>query len=179
MQRAAATLRWTGSWHTVFTTVDRIGGGLLDAEFTRSLQAHVDRYRMAGHDLRFDDPAYVSLEVELLVCVAPDHFRSDVQAGLLAVLSNADLPEGRRGVFHPDNFSFGQTVYLSPILAAARGVAGVASVQATRFHRQGQGDPKPLADAYMRLGRLEIPRLDNDPNFPEHGVLRLDLHGGK
>jgi hypothetical protein len=31
----------------------------------------------------------------------------------------------------------------------------------------------------MKLGRLEIARLDNDPNFPEHGVLRLDLRGGK
>jgi hypothetical protein len=31
----------------------------------------------------------------------------------------------------------------------------------------------------MRLGRLEIPRLDNDPNFPERGVLRLVLFGGK
>jgi hypothetical protein len=31
----------------------------------------------------------------------------------------------------------------------------------------------------MPLGRLEIARLDNDPNFPEHGVLRLDLRGGK
>jgi hypothetical protein len=31
----------------------------------------------------------------------------------------------------------------------------------------------------MPLGRLEIARLDNDPNFPEHGLLRLDLRGGK
>jgi len=27
VQRAAATFRWTGSWHTVFVTVDRLGGG--------------------------------------------------------------------------------------------------------------------------------------------------------
>ena len=56
---------------------------------------------------------------------------------------------------------------------------GVASVQVTRLQRQGQTDPKPLADGFIRLGRLEIARLDNDPNFPEHGVLRLNLHGGK
>jgi hypothetical protein len=70
-------------------------------------------------------------------------------------------------------------VYLSPIYAAARQVAGVASVQATLFRRQGTPDPVPLADGFMRLGRLEIPRLDNDPNFPERGVLRLVLFGGK
>ncbi|MCY1308369.1 hypothetical protein D9M70_583730 [compost metagenome] len=87
--------------------------------------------------------------------------------------------DGTRGLFHPDNFSFGQTVYLSPLYAAARTVAGVASVQVKRFQRLGQVDPKPLADGFMTLGRLEIARLDNDPNFPEHGVLRLELHGGK
>ena len=27
VQRAAATFRWTGSWHTVFVTADRVGGG--------------------------------------------------------------------------------------------------------------------------------------------------------
>jgi len=31
----------------------------------------------------------------------------------------------------------------------------------------------------MPLDRLEIARLDNDPNFPERGVLRLRLGGGK
>ena len=117
--------------------------------------------------------------MDLRVCVAPDYFRSNVHAGLLAVLSNSTLPDGRRGVFHPDNLSFGQTVYLSPIYAAARQVPGVASVEITRFHRQGQENPKLLADGFLRLNRLEVPRLDNDPNFPEHGVLRLELFGGK
>jgi hypothetical protein len=179
VQRAAATMRWTGSWHTVFVTVDRVGGVPMNAGFEDTLTRHVDRYRMAGHDTEFDDPVHVSLELDLLVCVAATHFRADVRAGLLEVLSNRVLADGRRGLFHPDNLSFGQTVYLSPIYAAARQVAGVASVQATLFRRQGTPDPVPLADGFMRLGRLEIPRLDNDPNFPERGVLRLVLFGGK
>jgi hypothetical protein len=179
VQRAAATLRWTGSWHTVFVTVDRPGGVPMDAGFEDTLTRHVDRYRMAGHDTEFNDPVPVSLEIDLLVCVAATHFRADVRAGLLEVLGNRLLPDGRRGLFHPDNLSFGQTVYLSPLYAAARQVAGVASVQVTLFQRQGTPDPQPLADGFMELGRLEIPRLDNDPNFPEHGVLRLTLYGGK
>ena len=28
VQRAAGTLRWTGSWHTMFVSVDRMSGGL-------------------------------------------------------------------------------------------------------------------------------------------------------
>ena len=134
---------------------------------------------MAGHDLRINDPVHVSLEIDMLVCVDDGHFRSDVRRGLLDVFSSARRRDGTPALFHPDNFSFGQTVFLSPLYAAARSVAGVASVQITRFHRQAQEDPKPLADGFMVLGRLEIARLDNDPNFPEHGVLRLELHGGK
>jgi hypothetical protein len=179
VQRAAASLRWTGSWHTVFTTVDREGGERVDEAFAGTVVEHLDRYRMAGHDLRVNDPMLVSLEIDLLVCVDDAYFRSDVRAGLLDVLSDRVRQDGTRGLFHPDNFSFGQTVYLSPLYAAARTVAGVVSVQVLRFTRQGDDDPTPLADGYMRLDRLEIARLDNDPNFPEHGVLRLELHGGK
>ena len=61
----------------------------------------------------------------------------------------------------------------------ARQVAGVASVSATRFQRQGIDATQYLNDGFMRLARLEVPRLDNDANFQEHGVLRLNLFGGK
>jgi hypothetical protein len=178
VQRAAATLRWTGSWYTVFIAVDP-DAGVDPGSLRQQLPAFVDAYRMAGHDLEFDDPHYVSLEIRLHVCVDADHFRGDVEAGLLEVLGNRVLPDGRRGLFHPDNFTFGQTVYLSPLYAAAHAVPGVDSVQVTKFQRQGDDDPVPLAAGKMPLSRLEIARLDNDPNFPEHGVLRLELHGGK
>ena len=146
VQRAAATLRWTGSWHTVFITVDRLGGLPMDDAFEEELTRHVERYRMAGHDTEFNDPVYVPLELELLVCVQSSYFRADVKAGLLQVLSDRVLPDGRRGLFHPDNLSFGQTVFLSPIYAAARQVAGVGSVQALKFQRQGIDDTSFLAD---------------------------------
>jgi hypothetical protein len=117
--------------------------------------------------------------VELLVCVLPSHFRADVRAGLLDELGSRVLADGRRGLFHPDNLSFGQTVYLSQIYAAARRVSGVGSVSATVFQRQDMDDTQYLGDGFMKLARLEIPRLDNDANFPEHGVLRFNLFGGK
>jgi hypothetical protein len=179
VQRAAASLRWTGSWHTVFVTVDREGGEPVNDGFASEVVEHLDRYRMAGHDLHINEPVHVSLEIDLLVCVKADYFRSDVRQGLNDILSSRRRTDATLGLFHPDRFSFGQSVYLSPLYAAARTVAGVASVQVTRFQRQGQDDDKPLADGVLTLGRLEIARLDNDPNFPEHGVLRLDLHGGK
>lgn len=179
VQRAAATLRWTGSWHTVFVTVDPYAGVNAASLKTKTLAPLVNRYRMAGHDLEFNDPKYVSLEIALHVCVKDDYFRSDVQQGLQQLFSNRVLPDGRIGLFNADRFSFGQTVYLSPLYAAAHQVPGVASVQVTSFQRQGTNDPRYLIDGELPLAALEIARLDNDPNFPERGVLRLDIHGGK
>ena len=72
-----------------------------------------------------------------------------------------------------------QTVYLSHFYAAAQAVPGVASVEITKFQRKGDDDPMPLATGKIELGRLEIARLDNDPNFPERGVLRLTMGGGR
>jgi hypothetical protein len=179
VQRAAATFRWTGSWHTVFLTADRLGGLPVDAAFKTGVRQLVERYRMAGYDLEVDGPQFVSLDIEMFVCAKPDYFRSDVKAALLDVFSSRLLPDGRRGVFHPDNFTFGQTVYLSPLYAAAQAVPGVASVQITVFQRQDQPDRKPLADGFLPMGRLEIPRCENDPNFAERGVFLLTVGGGK
>lgn len=180
VQRAAAMQRWTGSWHTMFITVDRAGGAAIDRPYRAALAQAVEPFRMAGHDLEFNDPVPVPLEIALTVCVAPGHFRSDVLAELRQVLGNARLPDGRRGLFHPDGLSFGQPVYLSQVYAAARSVAGVESVQATVFARQGQfDDGQALRSGVMHIGRLEIARLDNDRNFPERGALRLVPYGGK
>ena len=179
VQNAAATLRWTGSWHTVFVTVDREGGDTLTAPFVDSMVRHLDRYRMAGHDLEVNEPIFVSLELALHVCVKPDHFRSDVKRALSELFSNRVLRDGRRGLFHPDNFSFGDPVYLSRLYAAAHAVPGVLSVKVTAFRRQGSKDELALHEGRISLGRLEVARLDNDPNYPERGRLSLELHGGK
>jgi hypothetical protein len=179
VQRAAATFRWTGSWHTVFLTADRSAGLAVTDAFERDVRSYVERYRMAGHDLEVDGPQYVPLEIELQVCVAADHFRSDVERELLDMFSNGDLPDGRRGLFHPDNFSFGEPVYLSAIYAAAHRVTGVVSVDARTFQRLGVPDDTAIATGRLAIGRLEIARLDNDRNFPERGVLTISLGGGK
>jgi hypothetical protein len=179
VQRAAATVRWTGSWRTIFVTVDRLGGLEVDAGFREEIRLYLDQFRMAGHDVELDNPRFVFLEVEMHVCVEPDYFRGDVRTVLLDLFSNRAFPDGRRGVFHPDNFTFGQPVYLSPLYAAAQAVEGVASVEITRLQRLGSESRKALEDGYLSVGRLEVARLDNDPNFLERGVFRLTVEGGK
>jgi predicted phage baseplate assembly protein len=179
IQRAAATFRWTGSWHTVFITVDRFDGLPLTNEFEAQLRREIEPYRMAGHDLEIDSPQYVPLEIEMFVCVKPDYFRSDVEAALLDIFSNRVLPDGSKGLFQPDFFTFGQTVYLSPLYAAAQAVAGVASVDITVFQRQSLPATSGLTSGFLTMDRLEIARLENDPNFAERGLFTLKLGGGR
>ncbi len=179
VQRAAATYRWNGHGHTVFVTVDRFGGRPVTAEFEDELRGFLERFRMAGYDLEIDAPRFVALELDLFVCASPDHFRSEVRREVLEALSARVLPGGRTGFFHPDNFTFGQPVYLSAIYAAVMAIEGVTSVEATRFRRRGRPDPKPLLDGVIGLGRLEIAQLESDPNFPEHGAVEVEMAGGK
>jgi hypothetical protein len=180
VQRAAVTLRWTGSWHTVFLSVDRRGGRVVDPAFEDELRAFLDRYRLAGHDLEIDGPLFVPLELEIRVCVAAGYFRSDVIGALEKVFDNRMHADGSRGFFHPDNFSFGQPVLLSRIYAEAQGVVGVRHVDVTILRRQGSntGELVPKSDVFD-MGRMEIAQLNNDPKFPDRGVLRFEAMGGR
>ncbi len=89
------------------------------------------------------------------------------------VLSSSLLPDGRLGAFHPDNFTFGQPVYASRIVAAAQAVEGVESVRLDRFERLADPDPATLEQGVIPIGRLEIAQLANDPNYRDRGRLRL------
>ncbi|MGY3149405.1 hypothetical protein ACVWYQ_006404 [Bradyrhizobium sp. USDA 3397] len=177
--RAAATLRWTGSWHTAFVTIDRLNARAVTPKFELAMRGHLERYRLAGHDVEVDGPRFVPLELDLSICVNRDHFRSNVKAAVLEALSSRVLADGRRGMFHQDNLTFGQPIYLGVIYAAVQAIPGVESVEITRFHRIGEPDRKALEAGQIEFGRLEIARLDNDPNFRERGLLRLTMGGGK
>lgn len=184
VQRAAATFRWTGSWITVFLTVDRIGGRPVDAAFESELRRHMESFRMAGHDLEIDAPRFAPLDLALHVCVAAGHFRSHVKTALLerlgrGVLTGPGFQGKTRGFFHPDEWTFGQPVWLSRLYAAAAEVEGVESVRVLRFQRLDRPAAREIDDGILRLGRLEIARLDNDPNFQENGRLELELRGGR
>jgi hypothetical protein len=171
VQRAVATRRWTGSWHTMFITVDRRGGEGVDAAFEDSITAFIARYRLAGHDVEIDAPAYVALDIALHVCARPGYFAADVQRRLLAVFSTAP-----GGFFHPDRYSFGEPVYLSAVVAAAMAVPGVSHVEPLRFQRLGRAPAGEIDAGRIAMARLEIARLDNDPNAPENGRIAFEVH---
>lgn len=180
VQKAMATFRWTGSWYTVFITIDRKGGRSVksDKKFLRDIEGFLEQFRIAGYDLEINDPVLVPLDLLLKICVKDGYFQSDVKRSLLNAFSRFDLPGGGAGFFHPDNFTFGQPVYLSRIYQTAMKVAGVASVEALRFQRWGKLSNHELENARLVPASLEIIQLDNDPNFPENGRIEFEMHGG-
>ena len=78
VERAAASLRWTGSWYTVFVAAEPHSGGNLPPPLAASLIQELEKYRLAGQDLDIDSPHYMSLDIALAVCVDPDYFDCDL-----------------------------------------------------------------------------------------------------
>jgi Baseplate J-like protein len=178
VQQAAARFRWTGSWQMVFVAIDRKNGRPVDEAFEKDMRKFLELYRLAGYDLEIDAPIFVPLNIAIMVCVKPGFFRSDVKQTLSDIFSNRDLAGGGRGFFHPDNFTFGQPIYLSRIYETAMTADGVASVEVTRFERFGKTPNKELENYMLTTAPLEIVRLDNDPSFPENGKIDFEMHEG-
>ncbi|MGC5564327.1 putative baseplate assembly protein [Streptomyces sp. FR-108] len=179
VQRAAATLRWTGSGQEAHIAVDVYGTGEpspgLLAEVTQALEA----YRRIGHDLVVGPARPVPLDIALRVCALPGHQHGQILAELYRVLGRGRLPGGRLGFFHPDALTFGEPVRLSRLVAVAAAVPGVGSVHVTRLRRQFHEDRGEREDGVLRLGPLEIATCDNDPDRPENGRLTISLGGAR
>lgn len=178
VQKAIANRRWTGSWHTIFITVDREGGRAVDEEFKRNLREFLEPFRLAAHDIEIDSPRFVPLDIGMTVKVKSNYFRSNLKKALLDTFGNRVLTNGKLGFFHSDRFTFGQSVYLSQVIATAMQVSGIESVTVTRFQRWGEPPNQEMELGKIQFEPLEIARLDNIPNIPENGRIQFNLEGG-
>ena len=104
---------------------------------------------------------------------------------MLDIFSSRTRADGSPGFFDPDNFTFGQPVYLSRVVAAAMQAPGVLWVDTddvppspNHFKRWGQSSHGETQAGQIALSRLEIARLDNDPNQPENGKIDFFMEGG-
>lgn len=185
---AKASFRWTGSWHTVFIAIHPVdpgnlkrlpGGGVeLQPSFAARMKAFLTRFKLAGYDLDIRAAIYVPLEIDIRLCVGDGHFRGDVLAEAGRVLSNRTYGDGTTGFFFPLRFGFGTAVYLSQLYAAVTAVEGVNSAEVTVFKRYWDAPRGEIDKGAIAMTPFEIPRLDNDRNLAENGVLRLTAVGG-
>lgn len=179
VRKAVATRRWTGNSYTIFITVDRQDNLPVDDSFKQKLGNFIERFRLAAQDVAIEAPIFVPLDIVLDVQVANDYFANNVQQELQTItFSNQVSPDGKLGFFHPDNFSFGEPVYLSQVIAAAMQVPGVVSVIPKRFQRWGEPPQNELQKGEINFGKLEIAILDNHPKAPHNGRIVFQMLGG-
>lgn len=185
VDQAAAVLRWTGSWYTATIAVKRQGNRPVDLAFQQTLLNFLEPFRLAGYDLEVVSPRFVPLEIVLSVKLAKGFFASTVKKSLIEAFSNAELPNGERGFFHPDHFTFGQPVYFSQLIEAVMRVPGVAGVHMPgqepskiKFQRWGAAAQGELEAGKIPIGILEIARLDNTASTSNSGRMLFHLEGG-
>jgi hypothetical protein len=186
LQNAQCTLRWTGSWYEALVAVDPLGTQTVSQELRAEVGAYLRQYRRIGHDLAIEAPDYVALDLGLSICVAPNYLQGAIKATVLTALGSGTLSDGTPALFNPDNLTFGQGVYVSPIIAAVQTIPGVMEVQVTRLEPYIPGTSPPASrpdrvprSGVLTLGPFQIARLDNNPSAPQDGRLTLFLRGGR
>lgn len=175
VRKAVATIHWTGSWNTVFITVDRLGDYPADLEFCRRLREFMEKFRIAGTDMRIDPPRFVPLDVAMSFSILPGYFPSTMEKALEKSFSNVDFPDGGQGYFHPDRFTFGQPVYLSSLMTEAKKIPGVDRVRFSKFQRRGRPPGDELQKGIVAVEPQEMIRLDNNIYAPANGRIEFTL----
>jgi len=182
VEGANAELAWTGAWYEATVALDAYSSAENDTDLADTTLERLLGVRRIGHDVRVVSARRVPLRVDLDLCVAPGYARADVVRAVRDVLSNRSLPNGDLGMFHADRIVFGEDMAGSHVVAAVQRVTGVAHVELTRFARADADDDlarKSLADGLVAIAADEIAQLDNDPDFPERGVIKLTTRGGR
>ncbi|WP_233809224.1 putative baseplate assembly protein [Paraburkholderia sp. HP33-1] len=179
VRRAAATLLWTGSGYAARVAIAPYGSEQVAPALLDEVGRFLERYRRIGHVLEVCAATYVSLDIELDVHIARDYLRGHVEAALLDAFGTGPARRAAEGLFAPDNLNFGEDIYLSRIVAAAQAVEGVVRAVVTRFERMFVPSHDALTNGVLPLAVQEIARLDNDPNYPEHGRIRFRMRGGR
>ncbi len=177
VSRAAARYAWTGSWRTVRVTIDPVGTLELTDELRRQVFEYLEAVRLIGEDLEIRPPKFVPLKIKVSLCAAPDVWIEDIRFVLEQEFSAGWTPDGRRGFFHPDQWTFGQTIHASQIIGHALLVSGVEHLINVAIKRRNS--PVPATDSFTKVAYNEIIEVLNDPDQIERGTITFDVKGGR
>ena len=187
VSRAVARYAWTGSWRTVRIAIDptgftALGDARSDAlwdELRPRIADHLEAVRLIGEDLELRPPRYVPLEIHVVVCAGEAYWRQDVRFVLEQEFSDGWTSDGRRGFFHPDEWTFGQSLHRSAIEGRIHRVAGVKHVVRITMKRFSARLPASPGAEVLEMGFDEVVLLANDPSHLERGLIRFAVQGGR
>lgn len=192
VSRARARYVWTGSWRGVRVAIDPAGGTELTDAARRKIEDYLDAVRLIGEDLEVRPADFVPLDIHLQLCADPDYWPQDLHALLEQEFSDGYTADGRRGVFHPDEWTFGQPLYASQLIGRALSVTGVGRVLSAsmrRLHPRGGAalatvtlDPADVPENIVEkieVQSFEIIQVANDPSRLEFGRILFDIQGGR
>lgn len=171
VQGASAELAWTGSGYEATVALDTYARHAPD-EVARDLLPRLDRARRIGHDVRIVPVRRVPLDIALQVCVAPHALRGEVERRIRELLSSRELPDGSRGMFHPDELRFGADVSASRLVALVQAVAGVVHVELSTFARSNAPPSdalRSLQDNRIAIRHDEVAVMQGDPTLALKG----------
>jgi hypothetical protein len=189
---ARARYAWTGSWRTVRVAIDPAGTNVLDVKLARQIEDYLDAIRLIGEDIEVRPARYVPLDLKLRLCAHPYYWPEDLRTILEIEFSDGYTPDGRRGFFHPDLWTFGQPLYASQVIGRALRITGVERVLSLSMRRWNPGSggglivvtltpdqlPEALVDK-LDVGAFEIIKVENDPSRLEAGRILFDILGGR
>ena len=173
--RAAAAYAWTGSWRTVRITIDPAGATTLDEATRQRIARHLNAVRLIGEDIEIRLPQFVPLEIHIALCANLDFWPRDLKAILEQEFSDGWTPDGRKGFFHPDLWTFGQSLRSSQIFGRVLAVEGVEHVISLTMKRWNV----PVVSSDITVNSNEIIQVFNDPDQMEKGLITFDVRGGR
>jgi len=177
VSRASARYAWTGSWRTVRLTIDPAGTRIPEDELRLKVARHLNAVRLIGEDLEIRPPRFVPLDIQVALCVRADLWTEDVRFFLEQEFSDGYTPDGRMAFFHPDRWTFGQSLHASQIVGRVLSVAGVEHVISVTIKRWNEATPG--TDEVASLRHNEIIQVVNDRDHMELGFIEFDVRGGR
>ncbi|MBA3357655.1 MAG: hypothetical protein H0U18_17290 [Pyrinomonadaceae bacterium] len=178
VQRAGAQFRWTGSWLTLFATPDPKRSFTLTTEERRELERQLDRYRLAARETHGMNPKFANLDLEIHICVEPSSYIGEVKEAVLKALFGRRGVRPHTGFFSPDNWTFGDSLKRAQLEAVIQGVPGVRAVEEIYIRRRGWFARRIFDELVYSVAADEIIRVENNPELPERGAVRLVMEGG-
>jgi hypothetical protein len=148
---ARARFIYTGSWDTIFISVDLKGKDRKNAvdrpELFDRIRTYLDRVRMIGYEVQIEEAKYVPIEIGITIYLQKYFDSKILRDRIRSSLSNKDkIVEGTNGLFHPDNFTFGDPVYASKIYEVLKNTPEVKYGIITTFRKKPVGEPVSSKD---------------------------------